>query len=85
MFSRVNYAIENIMYIFYCDTKGQIDIKQNNSSDVRDDAQYKTNSHFVPQNYLANVRVTCGTGYDCNNCRIESICRICTMILYVYI
>ena len=34
------------MYISYCDTKGQTDIEQNYSSDVRDDAQYKTNSHF---------------------------------------
>ena len=75
----VEYTIKDIMYNFYCGTKGQTDV------DVRDDAQYKTNSHFVPQHYLANVHVTCGTEYDCNNCRIDSICRICTMILYVYI
>ena len=52
------------MYIFYCGTKGQTDVKQNYSFDVRDDAQYKTNIyfvHFVPQNYLANMRVTHGT------------------------
>ena len=49
------------MYIFYCGTKGQTDVKQNYSSDVRDDAQYKTYIYFVPQNYLANVRVTRGT------------------------
>ena len=49
------------MYIFYCGTKGQIDVKLNYSSDVRNDAQYKTNSYFVPQHYLANVRVPRGT------------------------
>ena len=49
------------MYFFYWGTKGQTNIKQNYLSDVRDDAQYKTNSHFVPRNYLANVRVTRGT------------------------
>ena len=64
MFSRVNYAIENIMYIFYCGTKGQTDVKQNYSSNVHDNAQYKTNIHFVSQNYLANVRVTRGTNSD---------------------
>ena len=50
-----------MMYIFYCGTKLQTYVKQNYSSDVRDDSQYKTNIHFVPQNYLANVRVIRGT------------------------
>ena len=37
------------MYIFYCGTERQTYIKQNYSSDVRDDTEHKTNSHFVPQ------------------------------------
>ena len=52
------------MYLFYCGTKGQTDIKQNYSSDVRDDAQYKNSNHFVLQNILANVRVPLGTNTD---------------------
>ena len=40
-----------MMYIFIATNK-------NYSSDVRDSAQYKTNSDFVSKHYLANVRVT---------------------------
>ena len=52
------------MYILYCGTKGQTYVKQNYSSDVRDDTQYKTNVQLFLQNYLANMRVTRGT--TCN-------------------
>ena len=31
---------------------------------MRDNAQYKTNSHFVSQDYSANARVTRGTSFE---------------------
>ena len=73
-----------LCFFFYCGTKEQTDIKQNYSSYVHDNIQYKTNIHFIPQNYLANVRVTRGTNVIIFvMCVSEVTCITSTIILSV--